>query len=193
MEPLTLFLVGVGLAAAAGFRVFVPPLLLAVAAGVGLVELPAGSEWLSHPGAVAVLAVATFLEIAAYYIPLIDNLLDTITTPLALIAGTVLTASVMPEMEPWLRWVLAAVVGGGAAGSVQAVTTVARATSAGTTATLGNPVISTGELVGAVGLSLVSLFAPVLAGLLVLLIVVVGVRVTARRRNMRSVQRNRPS
>lgn len=181
MSSLALVLLGVGLAAASGFRVFVPPLMLAVGYQVGMVDLPPQAGWLASPTAIVVLAAATIVEVSAYYLPLVDNLLDTISGPAALVAGTLLAGTVMPEVEPWLRWTAAAVVGGGAAGSVQALTSVTRAASTGATAGLGNPLVSSTELAGAVLLSLLSLLAPVLAAVLVLALIVFGARTLLKR------------
>lgn len=181
MSTLALVLLAVGLAAAAGFRIFVPPLVLAIGYQIGLVDLPADSTWLASPTAVVLLALATVIEVMAYYVPLLDNLLDTIAAPAALLAGTLLAGTVLPELEPWLRWTAAAVVGGGSAGSVQILTSLTRVASSGATGGLANPVVSTGELVGATLLSLLSLLAPVLAGMAVLVLLIVGYRLLVRR------------
>ncbi|MEX2541887.1 MAG: DUF4126 domain-containing protein [Trueperaceae bacterium] len=180
MTTATLLLLGIGLAAATGFRVFVPPLMLAIGHQIGLVDLPPDAVWLASPTAIVLLSAATLAEVGAYYVPLVDNLLDTIATPAALVAGTLLAGVMLPELEPWLRWTAAAVVGGGTAGSVQALTSLTRAASTGATAGLGNPVVATGELVGATLLSLLALLAPVLAGAAALVLIVVGVRALLR-------------
>jgi hypothetical protein len=182
MSTLTLVLLGIGLAAASGFRIFVPPLVLALGHQAGLVELPADSSWLASPAAIVLLLVATAAEVLAYYVPLVDNLLDAVATPAALVAGTLMAGVVLPEMAPWLHWTAAAVLGGGAAGSVQALTTLTRAASTGTTAGLGNPVVATGELLGATLLSLLSLLAPVLAGVAALALILLAYRALVRRR-----------
>jgi hypothetical protein len=181
VSALTLVLLGVGLAAATGFRVFVPPLMMALGHQAGLIELPADAGWLASPTAIVLLSAATVAEVLAYYVPLVDNLLDAVATPAALVAGTLLAGTVMPDLDPWLRWTAAAVVGGGAAGSVQVLTSLTRAASTGSTAGLANPVVSTGELAGAVGLSLLAMLAPVLAGIAVLALLIIGFRLLARR------------
>jgi uncharacterized membrane protein len=94
MPPLDVdVLVGVGtglaLAAAAGFRVFVPLLFVSFAARTGWLPLSTGFEWMGTTPALVVFATATVLEIAAYYFPFFDNLLDTIATPAAVLAGIV--------------------------------------------------------------------------------------------------------
>lgn len=167
-------LMGVGLSASAGFRVFVPLLAASIAARVGILPLGEGFEWIGSIPAIVCFATATLFEIAGYYIPLVDNLLDTITSPASVAAGTLLTASViLPEMDPFLKWGLAIIVGGGSAGIIQAGTTMTRATSTVATAGTGNPLVATAEHILAFMGSLFSLFIPIIfAGIVCLLIVV---------------------
>ncbi len=80
-------LLGIGLAAACGFRVFVPLLVVSIAAVSGNLELGSGSGWIRTWPALIVFAVATVLEIVAYYVVWLDNLLDTIATPAPAAAG----------------------------------------------------------------------------------------------------------
>src|SRR6476619_362389 len=103
---------GVGLAAATGFRVFLPLLVVSVAAYTGYLPLDHGFAWLGTPAAVIMLATATVAEILAYYIPGVDNLLDTLATPAALVAGTVVAAAVMTDMPPMVKWTAAVIAGG---------------------------------------------------------------------------------
>src|SRR5271157_4826658 len=117
---------GLGLSAACGFRVFVPMLVMSIASLSGHLHLAHGFEWLGSYPALVALSVATALEIAGYYIPWVDHFLDTIATPAALVAGTIVSASVVTDMSPFLRWTLAAIAGGGAASMVQATTVVTR-------------------------------------------------------------------
>lgn len=191
MEPIALILLGIGLAAATGFRVFVPPMLLALGHQVGWFDLPGEAGWLENPTALALLGVATFAEVVAFYVPFVDNLLDTVATPAALVAGTLVAGTVFPDVAPWVDWTAAAIIGGGAAGSVQMLTSLTRATSTGTTIGLGNPVVATGELVGAFLLSLLSFVAPVVAGIAVIALIVFGIRFLGRwrRRQAQVVER----
>ncbi len=103
METLLAICVGIGLSAASGFRIFVPMLGLSIASSAGHIELASGFEWLGSPVAVVAFSVATILEIGAYYVPWIDNLLDSITTPAAIVAGTIATGSMTGEMSPFLK------------------------------------------------------------------------------------------
>src|SRR5437868_11606741 len=110
---------GVGLASAVGFRVFLPLLITSIAAYGGYIPISDGFAWLASPAAVIMLGVAALAEILAFYIPGVDNLLDTIATPTALIAGTLVSAAVMADLPPLVKWTAAVIAGGGAAGITQ--------------------------------------------------------------------------
>src|SRR5215204_4144976 len=118
-EILLSIAIAIGLSAACGFRVFVPCLVMSVAAQAGYLQLASGWEWIGSTPALIAFALAAILEIAAYYVPWLDNLLDTIATPAAVVAGVVATAAVVSGMSPFLTWTLAAIAGGGAAGLIQ--------------------------------------------------------------------------
>jgi hypothetical protein len=172
METVLALLVGVGLSAACGFRVFVPMLVVSAAAWGGWLPLAPGFEWLGTFPALIAFAVATAVEVAAYYIPWVDNALDTVAGPAAMVAGTVLMASVIADVNPFLKWTLAIIAGGGTAATVQGMTTLARAGSSALSFGFLNPVLSTIELVGSAGLAVLVIALP-LAGLLVMTVVVV--------------------
>jgi hypothetical protein len=174
-------LMGIGLSAACGFRIFVPMLVVSVASHAGYIELASGFEWVGSYPAMGAFAVATVLEVGAYYIPWLDNLLDTVTTPAAVVAGTVLTASVVGDIHPFLRWSLALIAGGGVAATVQGSTVAVRGVSTATSGGLLNPVASTGELVGSVVTAVLAVVAPVLAVVLVMLAFVFLTRLALRR------------
>jgi len=159
---------GIGLAAACGFRVFVPLLGLSIAALAGYLELNESFAWAGTWPALACFLTATILEIGAYYIPWLDNALDSVTTPAAVIAGTLITASVLTDMPPLARWSLALIAGGGTAGLIQSATVALRGTSTATTAGTGNWIVATVELVAALFSTILSIFFPVIAVLLVL-------------------------
>ncbi len=172
---------GVGLAAACGFRVFLPVLVMGLAARAGFLDLTGGFEWMAGTPALLTVAVAMACEIGAYYIPWLDNLLDTVAMPAAVTAGTVVAAANVETSTPLLSWSLAAVTGGGAAAVVQTGTTLLRGASTLATAGLGNPLVSTAENGAAVGMSLLALAVPVFALTTVLVLVAVVV-VRIRRR-----------
>ena len=172
MEALLGICVGIGLSAACGFRIFVPMLGLSIAANAGHLELASGFEWVATPAALVAFGVATALEIGAYYVPWLDNLLDSITTPAAIIAGTVATGSMTGDISPFLKWGLALIAGGGTAAVVQTTSVVVRGASSTTTGGLGNPVVSTGELAGSGGITFLVIFAPALAACLTAILIV---------------------
>jgi hypothetical protein len=159
MEPVLSFLIGIGLSAACGFRVFVPLLVINIAAHTGHLKLASGFAWMGSDAALVAFAVATLLEVAAYYIPWLDNL---IASPAAVVAGTLVTASLVADMSPFLKWTLAVIAGGGVAGLVQGSTVMARGASSAGTGGLANPLLATAELGGSLVTSFLSLVVPVL-------------------------------
>jgi hypothetical protein len=190
METILSIFVGIGLSAACGFRVFVPLLVMSIASLSGHLSLAHGFEWIGTYPALISFAVATSLEIAGYYIPWLDHLLDTIATPAAIVAGIIVTASAVSDMSPFLKWSLAVIAGGSAAGLVQGATAITRAASGATTAGLGNPVVSTFELAGATVTSVTAVIAPILAiVLLVIFSLLVGRIVLKRFRGSATAQR----
>lgn len=171
---------GIGLAAAAGLRIFVPLLALALAAQFGGLELTPGFAWLGSAPAVAALGVAAVVEVGAYYLPGLDHLLDVVAGPVAVGAGIVVAAAVMTDLPPWLHWPLAIIAGGGSAGLMQGASMLLRAKSGALTGGLGNPVVASGELGGAIVLSLLALLAPVFAVVLVILLLWAILRIARR-------------
>ncbi|TLU91625.1 DUF4126 domain-containing protein [Dyadobacter sediminis] len=172
MNLLLSLCVGLGLSASCGFRVFLPMLAANVAAMSGWISPGEQFAWLSTWPAFFALLSATIAEIGGYYIPFVDNLLDTIATPAAVIAGTLLTTSVIEINNPVLHWGLGLMLGGGTAGIVQAGTGLLRLLSSKTTAGFGNPVVSTAENVASFSLSGLAIFLPFLAIVLVVLLVI---------------------
>lgn len=170
MELIMSICLGIGLSAATGFRIFIPALLANVAAMNGFINPGESFSWIASWPAFWVLATASTLEIGAYYIPLIDNLLDTIATPVAWIAGTLLTTSFVQIDNPVLLWGLGIILGGGTAGLIQTGTTMTRLASVGTTGGLANPVVSTGENVAAFSIAAFAIFLPVIGFIVVILI-----------------------
>jgi Domain of unknown function (DUF4126) len=171
-------LIGLGLAAACGFRVFVPLLIMSLAsrAGVGHLTLGGNFAWIGSTPALIAFSAATLLEIAGYYIPWVDNLLDTVATPTAVVAGVLVTASSMTDVSPFLKWTLAVVAGGGTTAVFQGFTAMARHVSSFTTGGLGNPVLATAEAGGSALLSVLAITLPVLAFLLVLGLLYFGLK-----------------
>ncbi|MCD4707772.1 MAG: DUF4126 domain-containing protein [Candidatus Sabulitectum sp.] len=167
MEWVLGVLVGVSLSAACGFRVFVPMLVMSIAVHSGHLEPASGFEWLGSWPALMGFGLATVIEIVAYFVPVVNNVLDVIATPAAAIAGTILTASMVGDLSPVFRWILAAVAGGAVAGGVQLATVSVRS-AATPTGTSG--MVSAAEDGAAVATSLLAITVPIIAvGLLVLL------------------------
>lgn len=159
---------GIGLSAAVGFRLFVPFTLMSIAALAGYLDLSSGFEWIGSYPALLIFATATVLEITAYYVPWLDNLLDSVATPAAVIAGAIVTASVVGDISPMLRWALAIIAGGGVAGAVQTSTVLLRGASSISTGGVGNPVINTAEVASSFSLSVVTMAIPLIAAAAVL-------------------------
>jgi hypothetical protein len=172
MDTLLSICIGIGLSAACGFRVFVPPLVMSMASLFGHLKLSPSFEWMGTYPALVVFAVATCVEIAAYYIPWVDNLLDTVATPIAIASGTFVTASLIPETDPMLQWTVALIAGGGSAGTIQAFSGIARLASTVTTGGLGNALLSTFEVFGSIILSGLAIAVPVFAVCLVAVLLV---------------------
>jgi len=189
VELITAVAIGIGLAASAGFRVFVPMLVAAVAAKTGVLPLNESFQWLSSWTAIAILGTATVVEILAYYIPVVDNLLDTVSTPLAIGAGTLLLTSVLPIDSELMRWITGAAVGGGSAAVVQSGSALTRLTSTKLTGGIGNPVVATVENVAATGTSILSLIIPFFVLALFLLLVIL-IFTSLRRRLRRKAEMN---
>jgi hypothetical protein len=154
---------GIGLAAAAGFRVFLPLLVMSAAAVTGNLPLSEGFAWLATPTALAMLSVAAALEVLAYYVPGVDNVLDALGAPAAVIAGVIASAAVMTDLPPLIRWTTAVIAGGGAAGLIHGTSAAIRASSTVATGGLGNFLIATTEVAGGVFLAFLALIAPLAA------------------------------
>lgn len=184
MQIVVSVLAGLALAAAAGFRAFVPLLAAGLGIHFGVVEPAAGLQWLGEPVVLVALAAATALEVAAYYVPGLDHALDVVAAPIAVAAGIVAAAAMITDLPDWARWLVAIAGGGSATFAVHGLTSLVRAKSGLTTAGLGNPVVATGELAGATGIALTAILAPLIA--VVLLAVMLAAALFAIRRRRRS-------
>jgi hypothetical protein len=191
MNELIAIFAGVGLAAACGFRVFVPLFIASLAANQGLDAvggvnfqdmIGADFEWLGNDWVTLVLGVATVLEIGSYYIPWLDNALDTIATPAAVVAGTFISGAMLPEFmgDESFKWIVAAIMGGGTAGVVQGASVITRGASTATTGGIGNPAVSTAELGGSILTAGLAVLIPILAAVLVLFLLFFFIRTLYR-------------
>jgi hypothetical protein len=174
---------GIGLAAAAGFRVFIPLLVAGLAARAGWLPLTESFAWLQSTPALVALGTAAVLETLAFYIPGLDHLLDVLAGPLAVVAGVVASVSVMVDVPPEIRWPIAVIAGGGIAALTKGTTALIRAKTAAMTGGLGNPVVSTAETAGAATVSILAVVAPLICLLVAIAIVVWAVRRLRRSRS----------
>ena len=180
MNEIMAIFIGVGLAAACGFRVFVPLFITSLMASgnvdlFGEVDVQAmlgDQDWLANPWVTLALGIATVLEVGSYYIPWLDNALDAVATPAAVVAGTFITGAMMPEMmgDGSLKWIAATIAGGGTSGLFQGASVIVRGTSTATTGGIGNPVVSTAELGGSVLTAFLAIIVPILGAALVLIL-----------------------
>lgn len=175
---------GLGLAAACGFRVFIPPLMIGVASRFDLYELEGSFVWVGETWAIGVFAIATLIEIGGYYVPWIDNLLDTIATPAAIIGGIFVTsASLEGEMDPSMQWMLSIIAGGSTAGVIQIGTVATRAVSTTTTGGLANPIVSTLEALASIICIILSLFLVVIIPFVLVFLIWMAIKYIMKRNN----------
>lgn len=179
---------GIGLSAAVGFRVFLPLLILSLSGFYDVIPLNENWQWAGSLTAVIILGIATLIEIFGYYIPWVDNLLDTIAIPLATLAGTAVMVATVTDLEPVMTWALAIIAGGGTAAAIKGNTSAARLTSTATTAGVANPVIATLETGTSIIMSILSIFLPILAFVLVLILFFVIFRVYKKLRKNRATR-----
>jgi hypothetical protein len=176
MENLLSVCLGIGLSAACGFRVFVPLLVMSIASLSGHLTLSRGFEWIGTYPALMAFATASILEIAAYYIPLVDNLMDSIAGPAAVVAGVLVAASSFIHMDPLLKWSLAIIAGGGTAAIFHGSTALVRGASTALTGGFGNPAVATAELGIAAGLSILAIALPLLSIIVILALLIFIIR-----------------
>ena len=169
-------IIGIGLSASVGFRIFVPFLVLSIFSLLGFVNLSSGFDWIGTYPALVAFGFASLLEIIAYFFPWFDNLLDTVAGPVSIIAGALIMGSVLADFSPLFKWSLAIIAGGGLAGTIQHSTGLLRLTSSTTTGGIANPVISTTEAGASFSLSAIAILLPIVAFILVMLLVIWVVR-----------------
>ena len=200
MNEIMAIFAGVGLSAACGFRVFVPLFIASLAANTGFegfgganfAEMLGGNfAWLGSDWVTVALGIATALEIGSYYIPWIDNALDAVATPAAVVAGTFISGAMFPDFmgDGSFKWIVATIAGGGAAGVVQGASVITRGTSTATTGGVGNPAVSTAELGGSILTAGLAVFIPILAGILVIFLLYFVIRSIYRFFKRRSEKR----
>jgi hypothetical protein len=180
METLVAICLGIGLSAACGFRVFVPMLMIGSSARADWITLSEGFDWLGSWPAITAFAVATIVEVGAYYVPWLDNALDSIASPSAVIAGIIVAAACIHDIDPLLKWSVAIIAGGGTAGSIKLGVAGLRLGSTSVTGGLGNPIVSTAEWIFSTVMSILSILLPILAAILAVALVAILARFAIR-------------
>ncbi|MGC1633263.1 MAG: DUF4126 domain-containing protein [Gelidibacter sp.] len=186
METIISICLGIGLAASVGFRVFLPLFALSLASYFNVWELNASWLWIGSITAVITFGVATLIEILGYYIPIVDNLLDTIAIPLATLAGTAIMVSTMVDLSPMITWTLAIIAGGGTAATIKSVAGASRITSTVSTAGFGNPLVSTIETGASMIISVFAIFLPIVAFILVICVLFIIFKLYKKIRHTKS-------
>jgi hypothetical protein len=182
MEILLHVAVGIGLSAAAGFRILVPFLMTGIAAHQGYLTLTPKMAWMGTETAIIAMTVATALEVLIYFVPVVDNAMDAVELPAATLAGVILTASVTGELAPFLQWSLAIIAGGTVAGSTQAFTSITRLASTAAAGPVGNVAVSLVELVSSIILAILAIVVPVLVVIVVAVLLFLVLRRLRRKR-----------
>ncbi len=177
---------GIGLAACAGLRAFLPLFVVALAGKLELVTLSDSFAWLASWPARIVFGAAVVAEVLSDKFPIVDNLLDSVQLFVKPIAGALVAATVVEDWAPLYVTVVAVIGGGSAAGLVHVAKAKVRLLSSATTAGLGNPVLSVSEDVGALAGSLGSLVVPQVVVAILLLGTVLAWLVFRRARRLRA-------
>ena len=183
LEIIMLVIIGFSLSATCGFRVFVPLLGLSIASYFDLINLNSEFDWMGTLPVIIAFSIATILEMTAYLIPWVDNALDAIASPVAIIAGIIVSASIITDMSPLIQWTLAVIVGGGSAGTIQTSTVALRGTSTATTGGFTNFLISLFEDFISIIITILVIIAPIIAFILILLFLLLSYKIIKRIKN----------
>lgn len=168
---------GVGLAAATGFRVFLPLFAVSLFSYLGWIPMSDSFEWLSGLPTLIMTGFATVAEILAYYLPFVDNLLDSAAIPLSTVAGSIMFATQFADLGTIPQWALAIIAGGGTAATISSGFAGLRAASTATTGGTGNFIVGSTETAGAGFMTVISMLAPVIAfvlSIILIILVVIG-------------------
>lgn len=155
---------GIGLAATAGLRAWLPLLLVGVLSRLGVLELGESFRFLSSWPALVLFGVATVAEIVADKVPAVDHALDVVSTVVRPAAGALLAASALYQVQdPLIALVIGLVVGAPVALGPHAAKSALRAASSATTAGIANPIVSFVEDGLAIGLFIAVVLLPILS------------------------------
>jgi large-conductance mechanosensitive channel len=192
MDILLQVLIGIGLSATCGFRVFVPLFVMSIAGVSGFMNFSPGFEWIAGYPALIIFGVATVLEIVAYFVPYVDNILDMASLPISVVAGVIIVASVVTDVDPFLRWTMAIIAGGGVAASTSLLSNGVHALSTATTGGVANPAVSTVESGASIVMTVLSIVLPIVGIVVVALVVFFVIRYIRRKKKRNSPQPTAP-
>ena len=174
---------GIGLAACAGLRAWLPLLLAGLLARAGVLELGPSFRFIASNQALILFGVATVVEILGDKIPAVDHTLDALSTVLRPAAGSLLVASVLWRVpDPLTALALGVAVGAPTALVPHAAKSALRAASTAFTGGLANPLLSLLEDLAAVLVFVFTIVLPVAVALVIILVAVLLVRRLSRRR-----------
>ena len=155
---------GMGLAASAGLKTFVPLLALSAAERFHLfgLQLSPAFAWLGSWPALAALALATAAELAADKIPIVDHAVSAVGTVARPAAGAFAAAAAFHQLDPGLAALAGLVIGAPTALAFHTAQAGGRVASTATTAGVANPLVSLVEDVLAFGAAFLALAVPIL-------------------------------
>ncbi|MBF4561065.1 DUF4126 domain-containing protein [Microbacterium sp. VKM Ac-2870] len=193
------FLVGSGLAAAAGLNAWMPLFVLGLLDRfLPVIQLPSSWSWLSSDAALWITGILLVVEIVADKIPAIDSVNDVLQTVVrpasgGIVFGAGASAEAVRVDDPSLfsggTWVPIA-IGVVIALAIHALKASVRPVANVATAGLAAPVLSAGEDVSAFVLILAAIFVPALAGVLIVGLVFAAIVLLRRRRRRASAERS---
>jgi hypothetical protein len=173
---------GIGLAACAGLRAWLPLLLAGGLARWGVLTLGPSFQFIGSDRALTLFAVATIVEIAADKIPAVDHALDALSTFVRPAAASLLAASVMWKVEdPLTALAMGVAVGAPTSFVPHMAKSALRVASTTFTGGLANPIVSVLEDVIAFGLFVLAVVVPVLVAVLIAVVTMFVARRLARR------------
>lgn len=162
-EFISSLLLGISLAACAGFRIFLPLSIVSLAIHSQWLTVHPTFQWLASSPVFIFLLFATFAEIAGSKRPRWNDTFAVFAAPLSALAGTILASAVLVGIPMQWRLVAGLVVGGIAACAVYRMTALVRVGSSRFTGGIANQFISKIETTMAIVSTLASIFLPTLA------------------------------
>lgn len=161
----------VGLSGAAGLNAYLPLLLSAVLERLDVVELGEPFGALSGNAGIAILSALLVADLVGDKIPGVDHVLHIAGTVVHPVAGALLFVG-QTGIDTGMPAAVAAVLGAATAETLHGGRAALRPASTATTAGIGNPLLSLGEDIASLLLTILAFALPVVALLLVLLLVV---------------------